>query len=205
VSVLVVDDDRGIRDAVAFARRSEGIEVETAADGARALDLAQREPRGMAVPDPTLPQLSGTEVCRRLRATGDAVPIAMLAARDVELDRVVGLEVGADDDVTTPFSTRELLSRVRAILRRQELDRRSTQHAVERIGGVKRLALLAEEHERVLTRRRLVEHLREGEWIGDEHAADVHISSLRRKLERDPRSPERIVTVRGCGYNLVAA
>jgi DNA-binding response OmpR family regulator len=182
----------------------------------------------MMVLDLSLPQLSGTEVCRRLRASDNAVPIVMLTARDAELDRVVGLEVGADDYVTKPFSTPELVSRVRAILRRRELDRRSGQRAVKRVGGVridfarhevhvdeepagltpsefKLLVLLADEPERVYSRKQLMEHLWESEWVGDEHAADVHISNLRRKLERNPRSPERIVTVRGFGYKLVPA
>jgi DNA-binding response OmpR family regulator len=224
--VLVVDDDRGIRDVVAHALRSDGYDVETAADGARALELAQSQPFDLMVLDLMLPVLSGTEVCRRLRANDVMVPIVMLTARDAEIDRVVGLEVGADDYVTKPFSTAELVSRVRAILRRRDIDRAGGRTAVKRVGALridfgrhevhvderpisltpseyKLLALLAEEPERVLTRRQLMEHLWESEWVGDEHAADVHISNLRRKVERDPSTPERIVTVRGFGYKLV--
>ena len=117
-----------------------------------------------------LPGLSGTDVCRALRAESD-VPILMLTARDAEADRVLGLELGADDYVTKPFSSAELLSRVRAILRRREL----------------------------------MQHLWASEYVGDEHACEVHISNLRRKIERDPSQPERLLTVRGEGYKLVAA
>jgi DNA-binding response OmpR family regulator len=224
--IFLVDDDAGILDVVSYALRSEGFDVETAPDGERALEVAQREPFDVMVLDLMLPGLSGTEVCRRLRATGNSVPIVMLTARDAELDRVVGLEVGADDYVTKPFSTAELVSRIRAILRRRELDRAGGRTVVKQIGGLridfarhqvhvdeqpvrltrsefKLLALLAAEPERVFMRRQLMEHLWESEWVGDEHAADVHISNLRRKIERNPSSPERIVTVRGFGYKLV--
>jgi DNA-binding response OmpR family regulator len=226
--ILVVDDDPGILDVVTFALRSDGFDVETAANGERALELAQREPYDVVVLDLMLPQLSGTEVCRRLRSNGNGVPIVMLTARDAEVDRVVGLEVGADDYVTKPFSTAELVSRIRAILRRRELDRAHGRSALSQVGGLridfarhevkvddepvqltpsefKLLALLADEPDRVFTRRQIMEHLWESQWVGDEHAADVHISNLRRKIERNPTSPQRIVTVRGFGYKLVAA
>jgi two-component system response regulator RegX3 len=226
--ILVVDDDLGIVDVVTFALRSDGFDVETAAGGDRALELAQREAYDIVVLDLMLPQLSGTEVCRRLRASGNGVPIVMLTARDAEVDRVVGLEVGADDYVTKPFSTAELVSRIRAILRRRELDRTLGRSALSQVGGLridlarhevkadgesvrltpsefKLLTLLADEPERVFTRRQIMEHLWESHWVGDEHAADVHISNLRRKVERNPARPQRIVTVRGFGYKLVAA
>jgi DNA-binding response OmpR family regulator len=226
--VLVVDDDEGILDIVGYTLRAEGFDVETAGDGELALELANRHPYDVVVLDLMLPRLSGTEVCRRLRAAGNAVPILMLTARDAEVDRVVGLEVGADDYVTKPFSTAELVSRIRAILRRRELDRADRRLAVTRVGGLridyarheiyaddrpvrltpsefKLLALLADEPGRVITRRQIMEHLWESDWVGDEHAVDVHISNLRRKIERDPGTPERIVTVRGFGYKLVAA
>ncbi len=175
-----------------------------------------------------LPQLSGTDVCRALRAESD-VPIVMLTARDAERDRVLGLELGADDYVTKPFSSAELLSRVRAILRRRELDRANGAGAAVRdLGGLhidlgrhevtvdgeavqltlsefKVLALLAERPERVVSRRELMQHLWSSDHVGDEHACEVHISNLRRKIERDPTHPQRLVTVRGMGYKLVAA
>jgi two-component system response regulator RegX3 len=174
-----------------------------------------------------LPGVSGTDVCRSLRAESD-VPIVMLTARDAEIDRVLGLELGADDYVTKPFSTAELLSRVRAILRRRELDRATGGVTTRKLGGLqidlsrhevtvdgdrvhltlsefKVLSLLAEQPERVISRRELMQHLWASEHVGDEHACEVHISNLRRKIEKDPTQPERLVTVRGMGYKLVAA
>ena len=226
--VLVVDDDPGILDVVSYALESEGFDVARAEDGEEALRRAQREKFDLLVLDVMLPGLSGMEVCRRLRADENAVPILMLTARDAELDRVLGLEIGADDYVPKPFSTAELLSRVRAIIRRRALDRADRSAAVRDIGGLrvdfarhrvvvdgeprqltpfeyKLLALLAEHPEQVFSRRQLMEHLWESTWVGDEHAADVHISNLRRKIERDPSRPERLVTVRGFGYKLVPA
>jgi DNA-binding response OmpR family regulator len=224
--VLLVDDDPGIVDVVSYALEGEGFDVAVATDGDAALARAQREKFDVVVLDLMLPGLSGMEVCRRLRADGNVVPILMLTARDAELDRVLGLEVGADDYVPKPFSTAELLSRVRAIIRRRELDRTDRSAAIRDIGGLKvdfarhrvvvdgepahltpfeykLLALLAEHPEQVFSRRQLMEHLWESSWVGDEHAADVHISNLRRKIERDPVHPERLVTVRGFGYKLV--
>jgi two-component system response regulator RegX3 len=152
----------------------------------------------------------------------------MLTARDAEADRILGLEIGADDYVTKPFSTAELLSRVRAILRRRDLDRANGGVTVRRLGGLqidlgrhevlvdgervhltlsefKVLALLAEQPESVISRRQLMQHLWASEHVGDEHACEVHISNLRRKIERDASRPERLVTVRGMGYKLIAA
>jgi two-component system, OmpR family, response regulator RegX3 len=173
-----------------------------------------------------MPRLSGLDVCRKLRA--ESVPIVMLTAKDAEVDRVLGLELGADDYVTKPFSTAELVSRLRAILRRRDLDRAAGAGAVREVGGLrldlarhevtvegrpvrltrsefKVLALLAEEPERVVTRRQVMQHLWESDYVGDEHACDVHVSNLRRKIEGDPAHPERLVTVRGVGYKLVPA
>ena len=181
----------------------------------------------MLVLDVMMPGTSGTEVCRVLRAESD-VPILLLTARDAEIDRVLGLELGADDYVTKPFSLAELTSRVRAILRRRDLDRASTAAPIARIGGLtvdfrrhevsvdgehrpltpsefRILALLVDQPERVFTRRQIMEHLWQSAYVGDEHACDVHVSNLRRKLERDPAKPERILTVRGVGYKLVPA
>jgi two-component system, OmpR family, response regulator RegX3 len=174
-----------------------------------------------------LPDMSGTEICRELRAESD-VPILMLTARDAEADRVLGLELGADDYVTKPFSAAELLSRVRAILRRRELDRANGGTTVRTLGGLqidlgrhevlvdgarvhltlsefKVLALLAEQPEAVVSRKELMQHLWASEHVGDEHACEVHISNLRRKIERDPSVPQRLVTVRGLGYKLIPA
>jgi two-component system response regulator RegX3 len=164
-------------------------------------------------------------VCRRVRAES-AVPIIMLTARGAELDRVLGLEVGADDYVTKPFSMAELVGRIRALLRRRELDR-STRGETLRVGTLeldpmrhqasiageqkrltpsefKLLLLLAMEPERVFSRREIMQHLWDSEYVGDQRACDIHISNLRQKLEEDPANPERIVTVRGIGYMLAA-
>jgi DNA-binding response OmpR family regulator len=226
-TILLVDDDPGVLDVVAFMLRREGFEVDEERDGNDALARTREKQYDIVVLDVMLPGMSGTDVCRALRAESD-VPIVMLTARDAEIDRVLGLELGADDYVTKPFSTAELLSRVRAILRRRELDRATGGATVRKLGGLqidlgrhevsvdgdrvhltlsefKVLSLLAEQPERVISRRELMQHLWASEHVGDEHACEVHISNLRRKIEKDPSQPERLVTVRGMGYKLVAA
>jgi len=223
--ILLVDDEQGILDAVGYTLRQEGFDVVTATDGETALQLARARPFDVVVLDVMMPGMSGMDVCRILRAES-AVPIVLLTARDSELDRVLGLELGADDYVTKPFSTPELVSRIRAMLRRRELDQ-TTKAVVVQLGGIKLdlarhvveadgepvqltpsefrvLTLLAEEPGRVFTRRQIMEHLWQSPYVGDERASDVHISNLRRKIERDAANPERIVTVRGVGYKLVA-
>ena len=223
--VLIADDDPGILDVVSFALESEGFETVSVDSGEKALEAADSDAFDVVVLDVMMPGTSGLEVCRRLRAD-NRVPILMLTAKDAELDRVLGLELGADDYVTKPFSVPELVSRVRAILRRRELDRSEGEGIVRSVGGVRvdlgrhtvtvddkpvqltpsefRLcSLLAEEPERVFSRRQIMEHLWDSPYVGDQHACEVHISNLRRKLERDPSRPERIVTVRGVGYKLV--
>jgi len=224
--ILVVDDTEAILDAVTDALATEGFEVQGASDGRTALEAAQAGPFDLVILDLMLPGLSGTEICRRLRAESP-VPIIMLTARDSEADRVLGLELGADDYITKPFSEVELLSRVRAILRRRELDRLGDV-TVRRLGSLsldivkhevvvdgepvtltpseyKLLALLAEDPGRVFTRREIMQHLWQSTYVGDERACDAHVASLRRKIERDPPHPERIITVPGFGYKLVSA
>jgi two-component system, OmpR family, response regulator RegX3 len=226
-TILLVDDDPGVLDVVAFMLRREGFDVDEERDGTAALEQARSRPYDIVILDVMLPGISGTDVCRALRAESD-VPIVMLTARDAEIDRVLGLELGADDYVTKPFSTAELLSRVRAILRRRELDRATGSATVRKLGGLhidlgrhevvvdgdrvhltlsefKVLSLLAEQPERVISRRELMQHLWASEHVGDEHACEVHISNLRRKIEKDPTQPARLVTVRGLGYKLIAA
>jgi two-component system, OmpR family, response regulator RegX3 len=224
--ILVVEDTEAILDAVTDALAVEGFDVQGVADGKEALELAQAEPFDLVILDLMLPGLSGTEVCRRLRAESP-VPIIMLTARDAEADRVLGLEIGADDYITKPFSEVELLSRVRAILRRRELDRLGDS-TLRRLGGlsidvVKHevvadgtpvtltpseynvLALLAEQPGRVFSRREIMQRLWQSTYVGDERACDAHVSALRRKIERDHAHPERIVTVPGFGYKLASA
>jgi two-component system, OmpR family, response regulator RegX3 len=223
--ILLVDDEPAIVDAVAYALEGEGYDVESRHDGEAALEAALGESFDLVVLDLMLPKMSGTEVCRRLRGESD-VPILMLTAKDAEVDRVLGLEIGADDYVTKPFSVAELVSRVRAILRRRELDRVGRGFAFKRIGSLtldlarhkvalggrevqltpsefRLLALLAEEPERVYSRREIMQHLWESTYVGDERACDIHISNLRRKVEAEPDEPQRILTVRGIGYKLV--
>jgi len=221
--VLVIDDEPAIRDAVAYALRSDGFEVEEAADGETGLEKALTGDNDVVVLDLMLPGMPGTEVCRRLRAES-AVPVIMLTARGAEIDRVLGLEIGADDYVTKPFSMAELVGRIRAMLRRRELDRSGAggklqvgtleldplRHEARVDGEPKRLTpsefklllLLAEQPERVFSRREIMQHLWDSDYVGDQRACDIHISNLRQKVERDAASPERIVTVRGVGYKL---
>jgi two-component system response regulator RegX3 len=223
--VLLVDDEPAIRDAVGYALRQEGFDVSVQADGESGLEAARDGDFDLVILDLMLPGTPGTEVCRRLRDES-AVPIVMLTAKNAEVDRVLGLEIGADDYVAKPFSMAELLGRVRAILRRRELDRVG-RGAVRRVGGIeldstrhtatadgerrsltpsefRLLDLLASEPERVFSRREIMQHLWESSYVGDQRACDTHISNLRRKIERDPTAPERIVTVRGVGYKLTA-
>jgi two-component system, OmpR family, response regulator RegX3 len=223
--VLVIDDEPAIRDAVGYSLRAEGFDVDVLGDGEAGLAAALDDPYDVVVLDLMLPGVSGTDVCRRLRAES-AVPIIMLTARGAELDRVLGLEIGADDYVTKPFSMAELIGRVRAIIRRRELDRPGAggklrvgtleldpmRHEAKIDGEVKRLTpsefklllLLAEEPERVFSRREIMQHLWDSEYVGDQRACDIHVSNLRQKLERDPANPERILTVRGVGYKLAS-
>ena len=223
--ILVVDDEQAIVDAVSYALRAAGFEIDEFGDGESALEAARSAPYDVLVVDVRLPGLSGIEITRRLRAES-GVPILMLTAMDAEVDRVLGLEAGADDYVTKPFSVAELVSRVRAILRRRELDRAGS-FGVRRIGSLeldvsrhevrldgntirltpsefRLLALLAEEPERVYSRREIMQHLWDSTYVGDERACDIHVSNLRRKIEATPGRPSRLVTVRGVGYKLLA-
>jgi two-component system response regulator RegX3 len=223
--ILVVDDEPAIGDAVAYALRASGFEVDTFADGESALEAARATGYDVLVLDVRLPGLSGIEICRRLRDESD-VPILILTAMDAEVDRVLGLEAGADDYVTKPFSIAELVSRVRAILRRRELDRASG-GAVRRVGSLeldlnrhdvridgrtirltpsefRLLAFLAQEPERVYSRREIMQHLWDSTYVGDQRACDIHVSNLRRKIEETAGRPRRLVTVRGVGYKLLA-
>ncbi len=223
--ILIVEDEPAIRRAVSYALRQEGFDVDTMADGEAVLAAAGNGV-DLVILDLMLPSGPGTDILRSLRSSS-AVPIIVLTAKDTELDRVLGLELGADDYITKPFSMAELVSRVRAILRRRELDRVGSS-AVRQVGRVridlnlhqvvvdqravyltpsqfKLLALLAQEPGRIVSRREIMQHLWSSSHVGDEHACDVHISNLRHKIETDPTRPERIVTVRGVGYTLVAA
>jgi DNA-binding response OmpR family regulator len=222
--ILVVEDEETIADSIAYTLRSEGFDVETVGDGTAALDRALGDTFELMLLDVMLPGLSGFEVCRRVRSRS-ALPILMLTARTAEVDRVMGLEAGADDYILKPFSMPELVGRVRAILRRRELDRDESGEGVLRVGGLeldlrrrmatldgrtlaltnsefRLLATLAERPGHVMSRRELMQRLWDSTYVGDARAADVHIANLRRKIEPDPTNPVRLVTIRGAGYAL---
>jgi two-component system response regulator RegX3 len=222
--ILVAEDEPAILDSVAYTLRGEGFVVDTVEDGERALAQAQAEDYDLLVLDLMLPKLAGTEVLRRLREDSPVL-VVVLTARSAETDRVLGLEIGADDYVTKPFSMAELVGRIRALLRRRELDRVGGAGPV-RVGNLeldpyrhqvlvdgeprhltqsefKLLALLASRPERAFSRRELMQHLWDSRYVGDQRACDIHVSNLRRKVERNYARPERIVTVRGVGYKLV--
>jgi DNA-binding response OmpR family regulator len=223
--ILIADDEPAIVDAVTYALRGSGFETDSVGDGESAIRAVGQNTYDLLILDLRLPGLSGVEVCRRLRAESD-VPILMLTALDAEVDRVVGLDAGADDYVTKPFSMSELVSRIRAILRRRELDRSGSSMGQRRVGALRvdlvrheasvgdrrleltpsefrLLALLVGEPERPFSRREIMQHLWNSAFVGSERACDIHVSNLRRKLEDDPERPERLVTVRGVGYKLV--
>jgi two-component system, OmpR family, alkaline phosphatase synthesis response regulator PhoP len=224
--VLVVDDEPALLAGVSYALKREQFDVTTVENGADALAQASSHDFDLVILDLMLPDLSGIQVCRRIRSES-AVPIIMLTAKGEEVDRVVGLELGADDYLTKPFSMAELVSRIRALLRRRELDRTESRGAVRRLGGLeidgvrhevrvdgrpvqltpsefRLLAMLAEDPERAFSRRELLTRLWRTEYVGDERACDSHIVNLRRKIEHNPDRPRRIVTVRGVGYKLRA-
>jgi DNA-binding response OmpR family regulator len=224
--ILLADDEVDLLDSVRYALTREGFTVDAVRDGAAALDAARESGYDLVILDVMMPRLSGQEVCRTLRGESD-VPIIMLTARDAELDRVLGLELGADDYVVKPFSMAELVSRVRALLRRRQLDLASGGAGTIAVGGIrieptshqvavdgedvhltpseyKILLLLATSPGQVFTRTQVMEHLWQTSFVGDARACDVHIANLRRKVEADPRRPQRIVTVREAGYKLVA-
>jgi two-component system response regulator RegX3 len=219
--VLVVEDEESFSDALSYMLRREGYEVEVAATGHDALQTFDRNGADLVLLDLMLPGLSGTEVCRELR-TRSHVPIIMVTARDSEVDKVVGLELGADDYVTKPFSSRELVARIRAVLRRgaepEELllnvveagpVRMDVERHVVTVDGepvalplkeFDLLELLLRNAGRVLTRGQLIDRVWGADYVGDTKTLDVHVKRLRAKIEPDPASPKYLVTVRGLGY-----
>ena len=222
--ILIADDEPSVRDSVTYALQQEGYEVTPAVDGTDAESkLSVDMPFDLLILDIMMPGRSGLEICREVRARS-AVPIIILTAKDAEVDKVVGLEVGADDYVTKPFSVRELLGRVHAQLRRRELDRTPSpetttieagpvsidlvRHVVTVRGQqvnltrseFQLLRLLAGRPGEVFRRHQIMEELWQTEFDGDVRACDVHISNLRQKVEIDAQRPELVVTVRGVGY-----
>ncbi len=220
--ILLVDDEPLITDSLSYSLRKEGFEVKAVGDGAQALQEALDFQPDLVVLDIMLPGMSGLEVCQRLRAR-TTTPVIMLTARGEEIDRVLGLEVGADDYLPKPFSFRELLARIRSILRRVELDRQASLLQPINLGrlsldpvarrvikGDRELQLSAREFDllsalmrnagRALSREELLSEVWGSDWIGDPRTLDVHIRWLRLKIEEDPATPQYIQTVRGHGY-----
>ncbi len=219
--VLVVEDEESFSDALSYMLRKEGFEVAVCPTGPDALDTFDRSGADLVLLDLMLPGLPGTEVCRTLRQRSN-VPVIMLTAKDTEVDKVVGLELGADDYVTKPFSSRELVARIRAVLRRQG-DTEESPTATLEAGPVRMdvdrhvvtvrgqqvqlplkefelLEVLLRNADRVLTRMQLIDRVWGADYVGDTKTLDVHVKRLRAKIERDPASPQHIVTVRGLGY-----
>jgi two-component system response regulator RegX3 len=224
--LLVVEDEESFSDALSYMLRREGYEVAVATTGTEALATFDRSGADLVLLDLMLPELSGTEVCRELRQRSN-VPIIIVTARDAEIDKVVGLELGADDYVTKPFSSRELLARVRAVLRRGG-DGEDLALAVVEAGPVRidvdrhtvtvnneavnlplkefdLLELLMRNSGRVLTRGQLIDRVWGADYVGDTKTLDVHVKRLRAKIEQDPANPVYLLTVRGLGYKFELA
>ena len=220
--VLVVEDEESFSDAISYMLRKEGFEVSVAPTGTSALTEFDRTGADIVLLDLMLPEMSGTEVCRQLRQRSN-VPIIMVTARDSEIDKIVGLEIGADDYVTKPYSPRELVARIRAVLRRQVGDSTETQAPTLAAGPVRMdverhvvtvdgdavqlplkefelLELLLRNAGRVLTRGQLIDRVWGADYVGDTKTLDVHVKRLRSKIEPEPSTPRFIITVRGLGY-----
>ena len=220
--VLVVEDEDSFSDALSYMLRKEGFEVSVAATGTQALTEFDRTGADIVLLDLMLPEMSGTEVCRQLRAKTN-VPIIMVTARDAEIDKVVGLEIGADDYVTKPYSPRELVARIRAVLRRNANEsveiaaptlsagpvRMDVERHVVSVSGeavplplkeFELLELLLRNAGRVLTRGQLIDRVWGADYVGDTKTLDVHVKRLRSKIEPEPSAPRYLITVRGLGY-----
>jgi two-component system response regulator RegX3 len=222
----VVEDEESFSDALSYMLRKEGFEVAVAATGPDALEQFERNGADLVLLDLMLPGLPGTEVCRQLRVRS-SVPVIMVTAKDSEIDKVVGLEIGADDYVTKPYSTRELVARIRAVLRRRGEDgngggdgggpgaleagpvRMDVDRHVVTVDGAKvdlplkefdLLEMLLRNAGRVLTRMQLIDRVWGADYVGDTKTLDVHVKRLRAKIEPDPGAPRYLVTVRGLGY-----
>jgi two-component system response regulator RegX3 len=222
--ILVVEDEETLAEAISFLLSKEGFDVAVAASGPEAIDSFDKSGADLILLDLMLPGLSGTEVCRQIR-TKSSVPIIMLTAKDSEIDKVVGLELGADDYVTKPYSSRELIARIRAVLRRGEILDAGADETTLEVGPVRMdtdrhiitvngevVAIPLKEFElleylmrnagRVLTRIQLIDRVWGSDYVGDTKTLDVHIKRLRAKIEKDPANPEFIQTVRGMGYKM---
>jgi two-component system, OmpR family, response regulator RegX3 len=224
-SVLIVEDEESLADPLAFLLRKEGFEATVVTDGPSALSEFDRAGADIVLLDLMLPGMSGTDVCKQLRARS-SVPVIMVTARDSEIDKVVGLELGADDYVTKPYSARELIARIRAVLRRGGVEdenilsdvvleagpvRMDVDRHVVSVNGQQIMMPLKEfdlleylmrNSGRVLTRGQLIDRVWGADYVGDTKTLDVHVKRLRSKIESDPANPVHLVTVRGLGYKL---
>ena len=223
IRVLIVEDEESLADPLAYLLRKEGFETTVAVDGPSALAEFDRVGADIVLLDLMLPGMSGTDVCKQLRARS-GVPVIMVTARDSEIDKVLGLELGADDYVTKPYSARELIARIRAVLRRGA-EAEAIDDAVLEAGPIRmdverhlvsveadQIALPLKEFDlleylmrnkgRVLTRGQLIDRVWGADYVGDTKTLDVHVKRLRAKIESDPANPVRLVTVRGLGYKL---
>lgn len=225
IKVLVVEDEQSLREPLVYLLEKEGYQVTAATDGNQALTMFESDSPDIILLDLMLPGKSGSEVCRAIRATS-AVPIIMLTAKDSEIDKVVGLEIGADDYVTKPYSTRELLARMKAVLRRNvepsvgaadvleagpvrmDIDRHQVfvhgQKVAMPLKEFELLELLLENVNRVLTRGQIIDRVWGSNYFGDTKTLDVHIKRIRSKIEDDPARPVHLMTVRGLGYKFEA-
>jgi two-component system response regulator RegX3 len=222
--ILIVEDEASFSEALEFLLGKEGFSVVTAANGAEAMRKFDQGGIDLVLLDLMIPEVSGTEVCRQIRAKS-RVPIIMLTAKDSEVDKVVGLEIGADDYVTKPYSARELVARIRAVLRRLSGEGIDSESGVMSVGSVRMdverhqvsvngipvslplkefelLEFLMRNAGRVLTRMQLIDRVWGSDYVGDTKTLDVHIKRLRAKIEVDPANPELIQTVRGLGYKM---
>jgi two-component system response regulator RegX3 len=225
MKIMIVEDEASFSDALSFLLKQEGYEVVIASDGREALaKFAETKPDFLLL-DVMIPEISGTEVCRTIRATSD-VPIIMVTAKDAEIDRVVGLELGADDYVTKPYSSRELMARIKAVMRRRSHEQTTPNEAgILKVGDIRMdldqhmvtvkgisvslplkefflLEFLMRNVGKVMTRTQLIDRVWGSDYYGDTKTLDVHIKRLRAKVETDPANPLIIQTIRGLGYKL---
>ena len=223
--ILLVEDEHSIADSISYNLKKEGFSVTHVDEGPIALELFQEEEFSLIILDLMLPEISGLDICRSIRKTSD-IPIIMVTAKDSEADRVAGLEIGADDYVIKPFSVRELLSRVRAVLRRTDMSKNEKSSQVIKVGNIEidigkyeakvndkqinlrprefeLLYALCENKGNLMSREQIFDEIWGYTFIGNSKTLDVHIQRIREKIEKNPKDPKKLITVRGVGYKLV--
>ena len=223
--ILLVEDEHSIADSISYNLKQEGFSVTHVDEGPIALELFQEEEFSLIILDLMLPEISGLDICRSVRKTSD-IPIIMVTAKDSEADRVAGLEIGADDYVIKPFSLRELLSRVRAVLRRTDMSKNEKSSQVIKVGNIEidigkyeakvndkqinlrprefeLLYALCENKGNLMSREQIFDEIWGYTFIGNSKTLDVHIQRIREKIEKNPKDPKKLITVRGVGYKLV--